>query len=243
MEIIQLDSAHLFIDSSDVLAGVSTCRGGISTGSYSSLNLGLNTDDDFLTVSENRRAFFESILPGVPVCYVRQTHSAIVVDADSADFSNGSEGDALFSFERGKLLSITVADCGNILLYQPDVCCAAIHAGWRGARTGIIRSTVEQLVNNGADARMLRANIGPMIRADNYQVGAEFTEYFPTTYLLPDGERFQLDLPRYIADELSAAGVTDITDCGEDTFSSVGKYYSYRRSSITGRMSAFIALR
>ena len=243
MEIIQPYSAHLFIDTTDVLAGVSTCRGGISSGSYSSLNLGLNTDDDFLAVSENRRAFFECILPSVPVCYLRQTHSAIVVDADSSHFSNGNEGDALFSFKRNQLLSITVADCGNILLYQPGVCCAAIHAGWRGARAGIIRSTVEQLVDNGADVRLLRAYIGPMIRAGNYQVGAEFTEYFSATYLFPDGERFQLDLPRFIADELSAAGVTYITDCGEDTFASVGKYYSYRRSSITGRMSAFIALR
>ena len=235
--------AEYLIDNQYAIGGISSIRGGKSTGQYASLNLGLNTNDDAERVAENRRLFFSEIMPTAEVCYLIQTHSARVVDADGKGFQNGEEGDALFTFSRGKLLSITVADCGNILLYQPGLCCAAIHAGWRGANDGIVRKTIELLAERGASPDKLLAVIGPMIRQRSYQVGCEFADIFPSKYLQPDNDRFQLNLPQFIYDELVSCGISTIYDCGEDTYSLPAKYYSYRRSSDTGRMSAFIALR
>ncbi len=243
MEIATSQSAEFFINNADVIAGVSTIRGGKSTGAYLGLNLGTNTDDSKEVVVENRETFFGEIFPNAQLCFLTQTHSSIVANADNSNFRNGIEADALFTFQRGKLLSVTVADCGNILIYQPGVCCAAVHAGWRGARDGILNKTITTLLEKGAELHLLQAFIGPMIRETSYEVGSEFAEYFPDKYLRPTNDRFHLDLPKFITDELKNSGITSIYDCGEDTFSSVGKYYSYRRSSITGRMSAFIGLR
>lgn len=234
---------ELFINEHSVLGGISTIHGGRSSGNYTSLNLGLNTGDDPANVAENRRMFFDRISPASDICFLNQTHSSLVVDADTSSFQNGDEGDALFTFMRGKLLSVTVADCGNILLYQPGLCCAAVHAGWRGAADGIVRRTVGQLLERGASPSQLRAVIGPMIRQPSYQVGCEFSNLFPTKYLLPGNGRYLLDLPLFIRDELASCGISAIYDCGQDTFAMPEMYYSYRRSSDTGRMSAFIVLR
>lgn len=233
----------VLIDKHTVVGGISTIHGGISTGNYTSQNLGLNTNDLPAAVAENRRRFFCEIMPSAQVSYLTQTHSNQVIDADSSDFRNGIDGDALFTFQPHKLLSITVADCGNILLYQPGLCCAAVHAGWRGAKEGIISRTIEQLLAHGAERSKLHAVIGPMIRQSSYPVGCEFADLFPRRYLQPENEKFLLNLPQFIFDELSSNRIHDITDCGEDTYSSLDKYYSYRRSSDTGRMSAYIALR
>ena len=57
----------------------STARGGVSTGPFESLNLGLLTDDAPENVAENRRRLGEFVgHPWPRFCYGRQVHGATV---------------------------------------------------------------------------------------------------------------------------------------------------------------------
>ncbi len=66
-----------------VRALVTTRSGGVSTGPYASLNLGLRTDDDPAAVAENRTRI-EQLLPQPPR-WLQQVHgTAMWFDADES---------------------------------------------------------------------------------------------------------------------------------------------------------------
>jgi YfiH family protein len=113
----------------------------------------------------------------------------------------------------------------------------AAHAGWKGALTGVLESTVDAMEKLGAERGGIVAAIGPMIRQSSYEVGSELVERFldadadNAMYFLP-GERdghAMFDLAGFIRMRLENAGVLMIDDTGVDTYSDE-RFYSYRRS-------------
>ena len=54
----------------------------------------------------------------------------------------------------------------------------AAHAGWKGALTGVLESTIEAMEKLGAERSGIVAAIGPLIRQHSYEVGGEFVERF-----------------------------------------------------------------
>ena len=52
------------------------------------------------------------------------------------------------------------------------------HAGWKGARGGVIEATVAAMVALGARPERIAAAIGPCIAQRSYEVGPEFPERF-----------------------------------------------------------------
>jgi hypothetical protein len=138
----------------------------------------------------------------------------------------------------GLALGITTADCAPILFADPKArVIGAAHAGWKGALTGILESTIDAMEKLGAERSGMVAAIGPLIRQPSYEVGSEFVERFieadaeNATFFLP-GERSghaMFDLASYIRSRLENAGVLMIDDLGVDTYSDA-RCYSYRRS-------------
>jgi YfiH family protein len=89
------------------------------------------------------------------------------------------KADAIVTRTEGLAIGVTTADCGPILLVDPSArVIAAAHAGWKGALTGILESTVETMEKLGADRSGIVAAIGPLIRQPSYEVGSEFVERF-----------------------------------------------------------------
>jgi len=114
---------------------------------------------------------------------------------------------------------------------------AAAHAGWKGALTGVLESTIAAMERLGAERSGILAAIGPMIRQPSYEVGSEFVERFieadaeNAVYFIPsarDGHAM-FDLAGFIRTRLENAGVLMIDDLGVDTYSDE-RFYSYRRS-------------
>ncbi|MDR2963333.1 MAG: peptidoglycan editing factor PgeF [Bacteroidales bacterium] len=230
-----------FVAAKHGIAGVSTRKGGVSTGDYESLNMGLNTGDNPAQVAENRRRLFETVAPACTVAYCTQTHSSIVHRVDNT-FTNGCEGDALYTTEPNTLLSITTADCGGILLHDTDFSIvAAIHCGWRGLHTGIIEKTVHEL-SAFVNPNDLTAYIAPCIHPQHYEVGAEFFDFFPAEYILSNNKQYFFNIPQYAANALRFAHVGQVIDTELDTYSQSEYFFSYRRSAITGRMSIFVGI-
>src|SRR3984957_8291636 len=131
-----------------------TRDGGVSDGVYASLNGGIGSSDDPTHVAKNRRRMAEQL--GVDPTHflsVHQTHSADVVVA-SGPWSGPSRplADAIVTRTEGLAIGATAADCGPILLVDPKArVIGAAHAGWKGALTGLLESTVDAMEKLGAE--------------------------------------------------------------------------------------------
>jgi hypothetical protein len=216
-----------------------TCEGGVSGGIYESLNGGTGSNDDAAKVFENRRRMAERM--GVaPERFLTlyQIHSPEVVVADAPWNGARPKADAIVTRTEGLAIGVTAADCGPILLADPGArVIGSAHAGWKGALTGVIESTVDAMERLGATSGGIVAAIGPLIRQHSYEVGPEFVERFLDAdaeygrFFLP-GERdghSMFDLAGFIRMRLENAGVLMIDDLGVDTYSDA-RFFSYRRS-------------
>jgi len=216
-----------------------TREGGVSGGIYQGLNGGLGSNDDAAHVAENRRRMAEQmgVAPDRFVS-VHQIHSPDAVVATGPWQGDKPRADALVTRTEGLALGVTAADCGPILLVDPAArVIGAAHAGWKGALTGIIESTVDSMEQLGADRSGVVAAIGPLIRQHSYEVGGEFVERFldadagNAAYFIASARsgHSMFDLAGYIRMRLENAGVLMIDDIGVDTYSDE-RFYSYRRA-------------
>jgi YfiH family protein len=214
--------------------------GGVSGGIYQSLNGGMGSQDDPAHVTENRRRM-AAHLGVAPTHFLTafQIHSpdAVAVTAPW-DSASRPRVDAIVTRTEGLAIGVTAADCGAILFVDPSArVIGAAHAGWKGALSGVLESTIAAMEQLGAERTGIVAAIGPLIRQHSYEVGAEFVERFNLADA--DNARFfspssrenhaMFDLAGFIRMRLENAGVLMIDDLGIDTYSD-DRFYSYRRS-------------
>ena len=168
-----------------------------------------------------------------------QTHSPDVVVA-SEPWQGGSRprADAIVTRTEGLAIGATAADCGPILFVDPAArVIGAAHAGWKGALSGVLESTVDAMEKLGAERSGIVAAIGPLIRQHSYEVGGEFVERFIEAdaenggFFIPSTRagHSMFDLAGFIRMRLETAGISVIDDTGIDTYSDE-RFYSYRRS-------------
>lgn len=227
----------------NVRATVSTRAGGVSQAPFDSLNLGDHVDDDPAAVAENRRRLVAA--HGCQPAWLSQVHGIEVVEADP---SRIAVADASWSATPGIACAVLTADC------LPALFCdragnrvAAAHAGWRGLVGGVLEATLDKLAVAPEDVLVW---LGPAIGPQAFEVGAEVREAF----LAEHGEAEAAFVPsrnegRYMADiyqlariRLAARGVTAVYGGDFCTFSDTERFYSYRRSSRTGRLASLVWL-
>jgi YfiH family protein len=226
-----------------VLAGVKHGffgrEGGVSTSVYASLNAGTGSNDDPANVQENRRRIAATFgIERDHLVGVHQVHSATAYCISSPWEDERPQGDALVTTAPGVALSILTADCAPILFADTHAgVIGAAHAGWRGALGGVIENTIWLMTDYGAQRKHIAAAIGPCIHQASYEVGPEFEAEFLTVdaayarYFVPGaGDRRLFDLPKFCADRLSAAGVTQIETLPLDTYTHATQLHSHRRS-------------
>ena len=217
-----------------------TREGGVSEGIYESLNAGIGSNDDPTRVAENRRRMAEQMgVTPARFLSVHQTHSSdVVVASEPWPSASRPRADAIVTRAEGLAIGASAADCGPILLADQNArVIGAAHAGWKGALTGIVESTVDAMENLGADRNGIVAAIGPLIRQPSYEVGGEFVERFieadaeNALFFIPSTREghAMFDLAGYIRTRLENAGVLMIDDIGVDTYSDE-RFFSYRRS-------------
>lgn len=230
-----------------------TRLGGQSLAPYDGLNLALHVQDDAETVKANRQWLqTQANLPSSPF-WLEQAHTttAFCLDNESVDSWQTPIADAAWTTQPGKVAVVMTADCIPILFSdQQGTVIGAIHAGWRGLCDGIVTQALTKLP---VEPETLTIWIGPCIRQAHFEVGAEVLTAF--TNVNPDYAQFfdlknttSSDRPvKYLADlagilksELAHLGVTQVVDSGLCTFSDEKRFFSYRKTSITGRMASMI---
>ncbi|MFD1261568.1 peptidoglycan editing factor PgeF [Entomomonas asaccharolytica] len=222
---------------------VTTRVGGVSTGNYSSLNLGLHVGDEPASVVENRRRV-QQTLGYKKAAWLEQTHSILAVKADASKVLNA---DASWTDEKDMACVVMTADCLPVLFCdKKGDYVAAAHAGWRGLLNGILEATIDSLP---VAADQLLVWLGPAIGPNNFEVGSEVREAFIACSTLAE-QAFVVsgNQDRYLADiyqlarlRLEAKGVTAVFG-GDFCTVSGEQFYSYRRQNITGRMASLVWL-
>lgn len=218
-------------------------RGGVSQGPVAGLNAGLGSNDDPWHVAENRRLAVEAVAPGRRLVSVYQIHSATAVPVDEPWNEEGRpEADAIVTNRPGLALGIVTADCTPVLLADKQAgVIGAAHAGWKGAVSGIIETTIAEMEKLGARRDSIAAAVGPTIARKSYEVDENFLRRFVERdlafeHFFSSGREghYQFDLEGFVLSRLADAGVRQVEALGLDTYSDPDRFYSYRRATHRG---------
>ena len=210
----------------------STRVGGVSAGSFDSLNLGLLTHDHAENVAENRRRLCEAASADVArLAMNRQVHAATVNRAKAGE--RGREGDGLWTDEPGVPMLKVTADCLPIVLARQDgekPALALLHAGRLGLLQGILEAGVAALGGK------LAAVIGPGIGPCCYEVGEDIADAYRTRFGAEVLRGRNLDLWTAAERVLRTAGVENIERLDLCTACDPARFFSHRRDGpVTGR--------
>ena len=146
-------TADAFTAAGGVAHGFATRLGGVSTGPYAQLNLGITRPDERAAVRENYHRFCAAIGADVTsLVMTHQVHEDTIRQATRADVLDDLldpldyQADGLLTNQPGLCLTIYYADCIPVLLYDPvHRAIAAVHSGWRGTSLGIAPQAVAKM--------------------------------------------------------------------------------------------------
>lgn len=220
-------------------------RGGASSGIFEGLNCGGGSSDQSEIVAMNRsRAAHALGVEDAHLVTVHQTHSAdaMVLDGPLVPGQPKPKADAIVTAAPGLAIAVLTADCQPVLFADPEAgVVAAAHAGWRGARDGILEATITAMETLGATRKRIRAVIGPSISQRAYEVGEEFFERFHDDdatnarfFINGADGKYLFDLPAYGLQRLRDAGVGSAEWTRHCTYSDEARFFSYRRATHRG---------
>lgn len=250
MKIIKFES----FDQLDWLVhGFTTREKGVSSGNYSSLNMGLNTNDDVQNIYQN----FDLVLKylnGInsnKTFLTNQIHETeikvITTQVSKHKYNIVKATDGLITSLPGVNLMTFYADC--VPIYAIDLrkkVIAVVHSGWKGTVKKISHKLIHKFVDIfNSQIEDLRFVIGPCISSCCFEVKWDVAKFFDHKfYKQVDDEHYYLDLKKANKKLLLDKGIQDYqievssycTKCND-------LFYSYRENKNTGRMAAIISIK
>ena len=229
----------------------STRLGGISSGNFSTLNLGERNGDTHENVKENIKRFCKAAgFSEDHICFLKQEHSTKVKIVNERNFQDYGEFDGSVTNIKGLVLSTAHADCAPLFFVDEKTRSIGIaHAGWRGTVKNIVRKIIKSMVDQyGSNSNDIICCIGPCIQSCCFEVqedvGAIFEKINKDLVKLKNGKIFA-DIVECNKRNLIAAGIkseniftSDLcTKCSSDLL------FSYRVQGYHhGNMIAAISL-
>jgi YfiH family protein len=219
-----------------------TRDGGVSGGSWRSLNLAGHVGDRPEAVEGNRGLLARGLrLPGEPR-WLDQVHGTRILRVDRGETGSA---DGAVTAAPGVVLAIMTADCLPVLLAARDGRAIGIaHAGWRGLAAGVLDAAVAAF---DCPPSALVAWLGPAIGRAAFEVGPEVRAAFlardesAADHFSPNPRgRWQADLDGLARRQLLEAGVESIHGRPQCTFSDPDRFFSHRREAPCGRMATLI---
>jgi YfiH family protein len=221
--------------------GFFTRIGGISNGVYSSLNCAYASNDNPENVRENRKRIMNQFGHRLEsLVTVRNIHSNKVMTVDQPwQEKEKPEADGMVTALPNLVLGSDSADCPIILFADDEMGVIGLaHAGWRGAKSGIIENTIAKMISLGAKNQNILAAISPCIAQTSYEVSFDFQKQFliddPDNegYFIPSNKEshFLFDLLEYVKTRLSKLNLKFISsEIATDTYSDE-RFFSCRRA-------------
>lgn len=149
------------------------------------------------------------------------------------------EADALITGKKELALTVNMADCPPLMLFDPvNEVIALAHCGWKPLLAGIVENTIEGMAKHmNCDPKNITAYIGPGICTEHYEFNNSVIDKFEFGKIESfefGGIKF-LSLKSEISGRLIKLGIkgSNIKNSEECTYDSKDsgefKYYSYRR--------------
>lgn len=174
------------------------------------------------------------------------------------DFQNV---DSLITNKEKKILSISVADCIDLLFFDPvKRVIANTHSGWQGTYRLISKKTVQNMVDvYGCNVKDIICCIGPSIRKCHFEVDEDIAFQFHKKFehlsnindIITRGEmrdkrqKYNIDTVLINIEALLQMGLrsSNIIDCGLCTVCNSDKFHSYRvNKEASGRNTGIISI-
>lgn len=219
--------------------------GGVSAAPYDSFNLGAHVGDDAADVAANRARLAEVL--GLPVerfVWMEQLHTNTVTLVDGPSATPVEATDALVTRQKDLALCVLVADCTPVLLSDHTAgVIGAAHAGRMGARNGIVKNTVEAMVELGAEPSRIQVLLGPAAAGESYEVpegmALDVEKHLPGSRTRTKKGTPGVDVRAGLVRQLLSLGVTHIDADPRDTITDKD-FFSHRREGVTGRQAGVI---
>jgi len=186
--------------------------------------------------SKNRRDFLlkNNLNPNslVSADLIHGNGIARITEKDKSEIITGTDG--LITNRKNIFLSVTVADCLPIYLYESEKeIVGIIHAGWRSLMKNILVNAIEKTKKLGGKPENVLIGIGPAICQKHYEVGLEVAEKFEKypKAIERKNNRIFLDLKEIAKLQLLKLGMPEknIEISPECTYELPEKYFSARR--------------
>jgi len=194
----------------------------------------------------DRRAVLENLgVANRQLAMVNQVHGTNCVIIEEAPLLGDEiDADGHVTTNKNIILAIKTADCVPVLFHDStNGVIGACHAGWRGALAGITISTVQKMIESGAQIANIEAIIGPCIQQVSYEVDDNFYKNFLAeddknkTFFIESSRagHYMFDLPGYVIKKLQADGIKNIFNSSIDTYKEKDKFFSYRRNTLKNK--------
>lgn len=222
-------------------------------------NMGLHVAQNPDAVIENRQALAASLNCTIDqlVC-ANQTHSANFHKVTKADLGKGATSqqdaiantDALYTFERGAILTSFSADCVPVILYsEEEQLAGVVHSGWQGTVKEITYKLLQHLQNNEhCDLTKVHVVIGTALSKQKFEVDRDVYDQFKALgyaddfmYFNDETNKYHIDNQLTVKQQCIRAGVLEqnITIDQNCTFIREDGF-SYRQQRDAGRHCTFI---
>jgi len=195
-------------------------------------------------------SFLDAVgLPRRPILSLKQVHSGKAILITEGESSQSSTilgpADALFTNSRDFYLSVRVADCLPVYVYDfENKIIGLIHAGWRGTLLGIARNSILKAKQHfRLNPEKCRVVLGPCIKPCCYKISGEVALLFPKNSVRYDNGSHYLDLAAVNVAQLEKEGVPSdhnyvAADCNPEI------YHSFRKTGDqNSRMYAVLGLK
>ena len=212
-------------------------KGGFSKGLYKGLNCGKGSKDKKENILKNLKYVAKKMIVNKnKLILMNQTHSNKVIEITKSNYKKKINSDAMITKVKGLAIAVVTADCVPIIIYDlKNEIIGCIHAGWKGAFSGIIKNTVNK-IKKIKNNNMIFASIGPCIGKKSYEVDVNFYQKFlkktkqNKKYFSDKSKNKKLfNLRKFVADKLIELQV-EIDHVNHDTFKEKMNFFSYRRS-------------
>ena len=219
--------------------------GGVSAAPHDSFNLGTHVGDNPEDVAANRSRLAGILgLPADRFVWMEQLHTNTVTRVDAPSAVPVEATDALVTREKDLALCVLVADCTPVLLSDHAAgVIGAAHAGRMGARNGIVKNTVQAMVDLGAQPSRIQVLLGPAAAGASYEVpedmAADVEKHLPGSRTTTTRGTAGIDVRAGLVRQLLSLGVTHIDADPRDTITD-DDFFSHRRDGVTGRQAGVI---
>ncbi|KKP58563.1 MAG: hypothetical protein UR51_C0005G0074 [Candidatus Moranbacteria bacterium GW2011_GWF1_34_10] len=189
--------------------------------------------EDDLNVENRSNFFVKNGIDKENVFMAGMIHDSkvAIVDKNSPNLIEGV--DALVSKEK-IFLAVTVADCVPVYFYdEKNKIIGVAHAGWKGITKGIIKNTLDKIIQLGGDFGNIEVVLGPGIQKCHFEIKEDIVDKFKKypQFVIFKKDKIFVDLFGIIKRQLLDYKIKNrnISVSKECTFEDAKRYFSYRR--------------